>query len=196
MELEILLQITSVPRIRDLSALALHMVRFFFSLFSSLPSQAYFFFPVFFSFFFCSMSTSISAGAPVNDGSGERAEDYDELDEDDDDDMDDDISLLRPPSVVTSVSTRSLGMPPPSSEISRPSGLPAVTIARLTHDELTLNPEFTQYIRTVDALHELLNYRSAVSTGESPLPLWIPFSPLFSQRQLWSRCLPRLALSS
>lgn len=122
------------------------------------------------------MSTSISAGAPFNDGSGERAEDYDELeddelDDDDDDDMDDDISLFRPPSAVTSVSTRSLGMPPPSSELSRPSGLPTVTIARLTHDELRLNPEFAQYVRTVDALHELLNYRSSVSMGESPLPL-------------------------
>ncbi|KAH9159180.1 hypothetical protein EDB89DRAFT_2084468 [Lactarius sanguifluus] len=41
-------------------------------------------------------------------------------------------------------STRSLGMP--SSLLSQPLGLPIQTIARLTHNELTHNPEFMKYV--------------------------------------------------
>ena len=59
-------------------------------------------------------------------------------------------------------STRSLGTP--SSLLSQPSGLAVEVIARLTHDELTQNPEFMKYVDMVSHLQELLNLRRNPST--------------------------------
>ena len=52
---------------------------------------------------------------------------------------------------------------PSPSLMSSPSGLAVDTIARLTHDELCLNPEFMKYVRMVDALQELLGLREKTS---------------------------------
>ncbi|KAH9170975.1 hypothetical protein EDB89DRAFT_2071275 [Lactarius sanguifluus] len=74
--------------------------------------------------------------------------------------VDDNLSAFRScaPSGAFSAtaSTRSLATP---SQISQPSGLPITTIARLTHDELTHNPEFMKYVEMVSHLQELLSLR-------------------------------------
>jgi hypothetical protein len=62
---------------------------------------------------------------------------------------------LHPPSVVTSDSSWTLALS--SSKISKPSGLPIDTIARLTHNELQHNPEIMKYVSLVNSLQELLN---------------------------------------
>jgi hypothetical protein len=132
------------------------------------------------------MWTSLSAGAPVDDRCDESALDYNDVDNDDvdnddmddddvddddvdDDDVDDNVSLFCPPSVVTSVSGKSLRTAPTSSELSRPLQLPIGVIACLTHNKLRHNLEFVKYVKMVDSLHALLNFRSSASTCESPL---------------------------
>ncbi|KAH9024579.1 hypothetical protein EDB85DRAFT_2150417 [Lactarius pseudohatsudake] len=80
------------------------------------------------------------------------------------DDKDDEPFRSCAPSAAFSAtaSTRSLGTP--SSLLSQPSGLPIQSIARLTHDELTHNPEFVKYVDMVSHLQELLNLRRNPST--------------------------------
>jgi len=104
--------------------------------------------------------------------SAPHADDEPTLDFDEDDD-DVSVSLLsreRNISATASASTRSLATP---SQHSRPSGVLINTIARLTHDELTHNPEFMRNVNMVVSLQELLSLRqkSPMSNGElSPLP--------------------------
>jgi hypothetical protein len=102
----------------------------------------------------------------------------------------DGASVFHPSSTAASVSGKSLKTAPRSSEISLPSGLSIDTIARLTHDELRHNAEFMKYVRMVDSLHELLNFRSSGSTCESlSPPLSFDAVLYFFQR---SPCLLRL----
>lgn len=92
-------------------------------------------------------------------------------DEDDGDDDDYDFTLPaskadaapRPPSAVTSDSSGTLALSS-SSKISKPSGLPIDTIARLTHDELQHNPEFMKHVNLVASLQELLRLREKSAT--------------------------------
>ena len=62
-----------------------------------------------------------------------------------------------PPSSTTSDSSRTLVLS--SNKLSLPSGLPKDTIARLTHDELRLNPEFVTYVGLVKSLQDLIESR-------------------------------------
>jgi hypothetical protein len=122
------------------------------------------------------MSTCLSGVSPLDDDYEDPPMDFEDLDDGLGDGVDG-ASVFHPSSTAASVSGKSLKTAPRSSEISLPSGLSIDTIARLTHDELRHNAEFMKYVRMVDSLHELLNFRSSGSTCESlsPPSLLMPF---------------------
>ncbi|KAF8266666.1 hypothetical protein EI94DRAFT_1802865 [Lactarius quietus] len=115
---------------------------------------------------------------------GEDEPDVDVLADNDDDD--DDV-YPSPSQVSGKCPSRPSSMSAPSSNwtvatpssLSQPSGLPAVAIAGLTHDELCLNVEFLKYINLVDVLLKMWEQPPAHSP--SPAGLSLCLSDLASQ---------------
>src|SRR5882757_7938467 len=104
-------------------------------------------------------SPSFSVMSTLFDDNEEPLLNFDDMDDEDDDEF---RSCAPSAAFSATASTRSLGTP--SSLLSQPSGLAIEVIARLTHDELTQNPEFMKYVDMVSHLQELLNLRRNPST--------------------------------
>jgi hypothetical protein len=144
------------------------------------------FFPLFLLVLFApSLSMPFSTDAPPQDVLEEPPMDW--ADNDDDSDGDVSASLVShhaSPSTITAASSQYPTTP--SSLLSQPSGLPFVTIAGLTHDELRRNPEFMRYVDLVGSLQELLSlWEKKAPSALSPLACESPAPPPFSLRSLF-----------